>query len=256
VDEGPAVSLDFEDLDVAYSGTLVLNGARASAADGLLTGIVGPNGSGKSTLIKTLFGLVPVQKGRVRIDGADVSLMKRREVARRVGYVGQEAGCSFDFTVREIVEMGRFPHEEAWRKDRSGRDAVDEALAAMRLRPLAERNIQTLSGGEKKMTFLARAIAQGVRSVVLDEPTNHLDIKRQLFILDYLKSSGKTVLLVLHDLSLAARYCDKLYLMERGRAVAHGPPQEVLTRDNVERVFGVDGSVFINENNRYGFQLL
>jgi iron complex transport system ATP-binding protein len=225
------------------------------AEDGRLTGIVGPNGSGKSTLIKTLFALAGLDAGSVWIDGINIKNLNRKQLARRVGYVGQEMNCAFDFSVREVVAMGRFPHTGKQRTEGKTGSSVEDALMVLHIREFADRSVLTLSGGEKKMAFLARAIAQGVNTIVLDEPTNHLDIKHQLFILDYLKSSGKTILLVIHDLALAVRYCDALYLLYGGRTVAHGTPETVLTRENVLNVFGVNGAVTRAPDGRLTFSL-
>jgi iron complex transport system ATP-binding protein len=249
------MSLNFQNVETTLGKTKILKGASLSAADGKLTGIVGPNGSGKSTLIRTLFSLANLDSGVVMVNDTDIKRMSRKQLARCVGYVGQEMNCSFDFTVKEVVAMGCFPQTWADRTKRAIKNSVDDALAALGISEFAERSILTLSGGEKKMAFLARAVAQGVRTIVLDEPTNHLDIKHQLFILDYLKNSGKTILLVIHDLTLAVRYCDILYLMHSGRTVAHGTPETVLTRRNVRDVFGVNGSVHQGTDGRHTFLL-
>jgi iron complex transport system ATP-binding protein len=249
------VSLSFQNVETTLGKTKILKGVSLSAADGKLTGIVGPNGSGKSTLIKTLFSLAGLDSGMVTVNDVDIKRMSRKQLARHVGYVGQEMNYSFDFTVKEVVAMGCFPRVRADRTRRVIENSVDEALAVLGISEFAERSILTLSGGEKRMTFLARAVAQGVGTIVLDEPTNHLDIRHQLFILDYLKNSGKTILLVIHDLGLAARYCDILYLMYGGRAVAYGAPEAVLTRENVLDVFGVNGSVRQDAEGRLMFLL-
>ncbi|MDR1797024.1 MAG: ABC transporter ATP-binding protein [Clostridiales Family XIII bacterium] len=249
------MSLVFCDIDTIFGKKQILRKASLTAKDGLLTGIVGPNGSGKSTLIKTLFALAPITGGQILLDDVSTAHISRRQLARKVGYVGQEMACAFDFTVREVVAMGRFPHRSADRSRRTD-DVVDESLAALHMQQFAERSIKTLSGGEKKMVFLARAVAQEVDVIVLDEPTNHLDICHQLFIMDYLKGSGKTILVVLHDLNLAARYCDELCLMCDGSVIANGSASEVLTEGNVKRVFGVNGKISRQESGRLAFKLL
>ena len=219
-----------------------------------MTGVIGPNGCGKSTLIKTLFSIVKPSSGEILLDGEPTSRISPREIAMRIGYVSQESNIAFNFTVRELIRTGRYPHRRALRRSEADK-VVDDAIAAMHLEAFASRSILTLSGGEKKMVYLARAIAQQVECIVLDEPTNHLDIRHQLFILDYLKSSGKTVLIVMHDLSLATRYCDTLYLMQSGKVVAGGAPEEVLTEQNVHSVFGVEGHAFLDEHGKRRFEL-
>ena len=233
------MKIAFEDIRVSLGGQRILHGVNLAAEDGRITGIIGPNGCGKSTLLKTLFGIVPRESGRILLDGADAKKLSRRELAARVGYVGQDIPCVFDFSVRDVVEMAMYARRGLARRERNR--IIDGALDSLGIGALAERSILTLSGGERKMVFLARSLAQGVDTIVLDEPTNHLDIRHQLFILDYLRRSGKTILIVLHDLRLAAHFCDELYLLRRGANCAHGAPMEVLTPENVRDAFGISG---------------
>lgn len=233
------MNIRFEDIHVALGGHSILKGIHLEAAEGKITGIVGPNGCGKTTLIKTLFGIVPMQSGRIELNGRDAGTLSRREIAAQVGYVGQEIPCVFDFSVRDIVEMALYNRRGLPRQKRDR--IVSDALESLGIGALAERSILTLSGGERKLVFLARSLAQGVDTIVLDEPTNHLDIRHQLFILDYLRRSGKTILIVIHDLRLAVHFCNELYLLHGGTNLAHGAPQEALTRENIRTAFGVCG---------------
>ena len=232
------MTLTYENVRVRLGGREVLKGVSLETAPGLITGIVGPNGCGKSTLLKTTFGLCRREGGRVLADGRPVEEMGGRALAARVGYVSQEAACVFDFSVSQVVEMALYA-----RRDRglSRREVVDGALAELGISHLGERSMLSLSGGERKLVFLARAVAQGAETVLLDEPTNHLDIRHQLFLMDYLRHSGRTVLIVLHDLRLAAHYCHRLCLLSQGEVVIQGDPEAVLTRAVVRQVFGVEG---------------
>ena len=243
------MEIKFENVVSVLGKTTILKGVSLSTQTGKITGIIGPNGSGKSTLIKTFFFLAPVNGGRILLDGENIINIKRRLIARRAAYVGQEMHCAFDFTVREIAAMGLSAN-------RKTQEIVDEALETLHIEALANRNIQTLSGGEKKMAFLARAVAQDVDTIVLDEPANHLDIKHQLFILEFLKKSGKTILLVMHDLNLAARYCDTLYLLYRGEVAAAGSAETVLSPAHITKFFEVPGTVMRDETGRKSFVLL
>ncbi|MCQ2436854.1 MAG: ABC transporter ATP-binding protein [Clostridia bacterium] len=229
----------FDHIDACIGGNRILTDVSVHAQHGRMTGIIGPNGCGKSTLLKTLFGIVKTDSGTITLDGKPISEMKRSEVSSLVGYVGQDIPCVFDFSVRSVTEMALYGRKGLSRRKRDS--IVNESLASVGLLDLAERSILTLSGGERKLVFIARALAQGVETIVLDEPTNHLDIRHQLFIMDYLKKSGKTILIVLHDLRLAAYYCDEVFLLNKGHSYASGAPCDTLTTENIRNVFGIHG---------------
>ncbi|MDR2397989.1 MAG: ABC transporter ATP-binding protein [Spirochaetaceae bacterium] len=234
----------FKDLEVNIRGRQIIRGISLESTENRMVGIIGPNGSGKSTLIKTFFSIVAYQKGEILLNGKNIRNISRKSIARMVSYIGQETGMGFDFTVREVVEMGRYPYGSK----RNVRTIATEALKVLGIGHFLNRNIRTLSGGERKLVYLARTIAQETDTVILDEPTNHLDIKHQLLIMKYLKDSGKTVLIVIHDLHWAAKFCDELYLINQGRVFLRGKPAEVLRRDTVKAVFDVDGEVILKEN--------
>lgn len=238
------MKVEFKDLEVTIRGRHIIRGISLETTENRIVGIIGPNGSGKSTLLKTLFSIVAYQEGDILLNGKNIRSISRKRIARQVSYIGQETGMSFDFTVREVVEMGRYPYGSK----RNIHAAVCEALDVLGIGHFLNRNIRTLSGGERKLVYLARTIAQETDTIILDEPTNHLDIKHQLLIMRYLKGSGKTILIVLHDLHLAAKFCDELYLINQGRVFLRGKPAEVLRRDNVRQVFEVDGEVLLHHN--------
>ena len=245
------MTVSYEDIHVRLGGKEILTGVILSSREGEIVGIVGANGCGKSTLIKTTFSLIPFQKGMVRINGHPARDYSPRELASMIGYVGQDTVCAFDFTVADVVAMGMYARRD---KTNAAR-IVSEAMEELEISSYAERSIQRLSGGERKMAFIARAVAQGTQMFILDEPTNHLDIRHQLFVMDYLKRSGKTTLLVIHDLRLAAHYCDYLYMISEGKVCAEGRPLEVLTRENVRRVFGIEGYAKQEEPSGIDFSL-
>ena len=243
--------LQYDSIRVNLGNKQILESVSLATQPGKLVGIIGANGCGKSTLIKTTFGTVSKQGGSITLDGQPISHFSPRELASILGYVGQDSSCAFDFTVSEVVSMGLYA-----RKDRkNGKQIVQSAMNNLGVAPLADRNIQSLSGGERKMVFIARAIAQGAQMLILDEPTNHLDIRHQLFVMDYLKSSQKDTLLVIHDLRLAAHYCDYLYMLCDGRVYAQGTPEEVLCTKNVQHVFGVPGYATGSEQGNPDFVL-
>ena len=243
--------LQYDSIRVNLGNKQILKSVSLATQPGKLVGIIGANGCGKSTLIKTTFGTVSKQGGSITLDGQPISHFSPRELASFLGYVGQDSNCAFDFTVYDVVSMGLYA-----RKDRkNGKEIVQNAMNNLGVAPLADRNIQSLSGGERKMVFIARAIAQGAQTLILDEPTNHLDIRHQLFVMDYLKSSQKDTLLVIHDLRLAAHYCDYLYMLCDGRVYAQGTPEEVLCTKNVQHVFGVPGYAAGSEQGNSDFIL-
>ncbi|MEV5366359.1 ABC transporter ATP-binding protein [Streptomyces cellulosae] len=207
-------------------------------------GLLGPNGSGKSTLLRLLAGVLAPTSGVVTLDGRPLSEVGRRAAARRIATVEQYADTQTDLTVRDAVALGRIPHRRAWTPPTaSDAEAVGEALSRTGLTDRAHQSWHTLSGGERQRTQIARALAQEPRELLLDEPTNHLDIQHQLDLLTLVASLPVTTVIALHDLNLAAMYCDRLLVLSEGRAVAEGTPAEVLTTDLIERVYGVRAEV-------------
>lgn len=225
---------------VELAGTRLVHEVGLRAAPGQVVGLIGPNGSGKSTLLRCVYRVLRPAGGAVRLGGDDLHALTPREAARRVAALTQEHSAEFDFTVAEVVAMGRLPH----RRGLAGSDAADERRCAEAMRRvgvehLAGRGFLNLSGGEKQRTLIARALVQEPRLLVLDEPTNHLDVAHQLEVLALAREAGPTVLTALHDLNLVAAHCDLLYVLRAGRIVASGPPEEVLRPELLAEVFGV-----------------
>ncbi|WP_380285451.1 ABC transporter ATP-binding protein [Kitasatospora purpeofusca] len=239
---GPAaldVAVDRVSVDLA--GVRLVHDITLTAAAGQVVGLIGPNGSGKSTLLRCVYRALRPAAGAVLLGGDDLHALAPREAARRVAALPQEHSAEFDFTVAEVVAMGRLPHR---RGALAGPSAGDEDRCAGALRRvgaahLAARGFLTLSGGEKQRVLIARALVQEPKVLVLDEPTNHLDIAHQLEVLALVREAGPTVLTALHDLNLAAGHCDLLHVVADGRIVASGPPAEVLRPDLLAEVFQV-----------------
>jgi iron complex transport system ATP-binding protein len=225
-------------------GRIVVDGITLAPRPGETVGLLGPNGSGKSTLLRLLAGVLPVSAGVVTLDGRPLPEVGRRATARRVATVEQHAHTQAELTVREVVALGRIPHRRAW-APASAADtrAVDAALERTGLTGLADRSWHTLSGGERQRAQIARALAQEPRELLLDEPTNHLDIQHRLDLLDLVAGLPITTVIALHDLNLAAMYCDRLLVLRAGRAVAEGRPTDVLTPALIEEVYGVRAEV-------------
>ncbi|MGE0431143.1 MAG: ABC transporter ATP-binding protein [Planctomycetota bacterium] len=226
-------------------GPPVLDGLDWSVAAGAFVGLLGPNGCGKSTLLHLLDGLTPPRAGSVRIDGIDLASMRPRERARTVALVSQDPLVPFSFSVREVVEMGRYPWHGRFSPMQPAEHAlVDDALDRLDLASLAARPVQSLSGGERQRVAIARTVVQTPRVMLLDEPTSHLDIHHVAQLVQLIhqltRALGTTVVMVLHDISLAAAVCPAVVLMDRhGKMVAEGPPADVLTPERLEAVYGL-----------------
>lgn len=230
-----------------YDREPVISGVHIEVESGQFVGIVGPNGSGKSTILKCIYnGLVP-QTGEILLEGKNIHEIKSKEKAKKLSVVGQENSVPFNFTVREIVAMGRTPHKKLFEPDTErDNEIVMAAMEQVGISRYAEREYNNLSGGEKQRVLIARALAQDADFVILDEPTNHLDISYQLQILQTLKESGLTVLSAIHDLNLAAMFCDVIYVLDGQTIAAHGTPEEVLTEELIKNVFHVECAVSEN----------
>ncbi|MHA6297196.1 ABC transporter ATP-binding protein [Devosia sp. CAU 1758] len=230
-------------LSVTKSGKPILSGVGFTAPLGSITGLIGPNGAGKSTLLTALLGLTPAT-GTAHFDNRDLPAMPRRDRARLVAFVEQSASTEERLSVRDVVALGRIPFEAAWQSGPSPEDdaIIGNALADTEMTAFSARRFDTLSGGEQQRVHLARALAQQPRLLLLDEPTSHLDIRAQLQLLALLRrkaDAGMTILIALHDLNLAARFCDHMVVLSEGRRVAEGAPSDILTPALLEAVYGV-----------------
>jgi iron complex transport system ATP-binding protein len=238
-----------ESVSVRAGDVEILTDVSLHVERGEFLALVGPNGAGKTTLLKAMGGLLSPSAGRVTVDGRDLEALSARAVGRLVARVPQETAFGFDFTVREIVEMGRTPYRKRLRRnpDPDGDAQVQRALDRTGTAALAERSVEGLSGGEKQRVLLARALAQNAPALLLDEPTANLDINHQVRTLDLVAGlDDETVVAAIHDLDLAARYCDRVALLAGGELRAVGTPDEVLTAERLERVF--DTPVEVGEN--------
>jgi iron complex transport system ATP-binding protein len=237
------VIYDAEGLSYAYPRTAenALTDVDLAIPAGSFYAVIGPNGCGKTTLLRILLGALGPDRGAVRYDGRPVPEWRRRDLARRVGVVAQSETLVFPLSVRDLVGMGRYPHLGTWRNEGAAdRAAVDRAMETCDVAHLASRPLGTLSGGEQQRARVARALAQEPDTLVLDEPTASLDVRHEMGIFELLRSltaGGVTVVMVTHNLNIAARYADRLLLLDRGHRAAEGPPDSVFTRENLERVY-------------------
>lgn len=238
-----------DDLHAMLGGTEILHGIDFTAGDRSLVGVIGPNGSGKSTLLKCIYRVLKPSEGAVFVDGQPLSEYRVRDSAKKIAVLAQHNFYNFEFTVQDVVLMGRAPHKRALERD-SAADfkIVHEAMERVGVAPLRDRLFSTLSGGEQQRVLLARALAQQTPCLILDEPTNHLDIKYQLELLDLVRSLNRTVIAAIHDLNIAAMYCDTIFVMQSGHIVAAGAPRDVLTRSLIRSVYEVDADVFTDSD--------
>ncbi len=235
------MSLQVDDMSVDIAGRRIVTGIDLTVGDREFAGLVGPNGSGKSTILKTVYRVHRPAAGRVLLDGTDLLSLGHKDTARRIAVVTQESTSEFDFTVREMVMIGRTPHKRSFERDTSAdHEIVDHAIERVGCQKLAPRRFNTLSGGEKQLILIARALAQQADHLILDEPTNHLDIHNQVEILEVVAGLGVTVLAALHDLSLAALFCSAIHVLRAGQIVAAGSPADVLTPETILRAYGAD----------------
>ncbi|WP_164515147.1 ABC transporter ATP-binding protein [Paenibacillus lentus] len=235
--------LDFRDVSILIQRKSILRNLSFEIPKGQFVGLIGPNGSGKSTLLRTMSGWLPRAKGRISLFGQPLESYKRRDIARLVSFVPQDTVVDFDFSVRDIVMMGRHPYmsrfKEATREDLL---AAKRAMSTTEISHLANRAVTSLSGGQRQMTFIAKALAQTPKLLLLDEPISALDIRHQLHTLELVRqltSDGLTAVAALHDLNLAARYCDLLILLHQGQIHGVGLPKDVLTPSSILEVYEV-----------------
>lgn len=245
-----------EDVQLGYDGRLVLRDLTLEIAPGEIFGLVGPNGSGKTTLLRAISGRLPPQYGLIYLDCCRLSELSPKELARELAAVEQEISSSFDFTAREIVELGRLPHRERWQR-LSSRDheIVTRALELTHTLEFADRAIHSLSSGERQRVWIALALAQEPKALLLDEPTAHLDFNYQIEIMELVRSLAEkqnlTVLVSLHDLNLALHYTDRVALLSEGRIIALGEPERVLTEELIEQVFRTRVRIVDGTGERY-----
>ena len=236
-------------------GNRILKGIDISANHKEFIGIIGPNGCGKSTLLKCIYRVLHPSGGAVMLDGNPLGSYKVRESAKKVAVVAQHSPVDFEFTVLEIVLMGRSPHKRAFDRDNAeDYEIAHKALDTVGMREFEKRVFTTLSGGERQRVMLAQALAQQTPCLILDEPTNHLDIKYQLQIMDIVKGLNLTVIAAIHDLNLAAMYCDRLYVMQGGLIAVEGAPAEVLTEDVIRNIYEVRAEIVTDS--RGGLRIL
>ncbi|MBF4195512.1 Fe uptake system permease [Mycolicibacterium phlei] len=248
---GMSTTVEFAAVTVRVGRRELVRDVSLRIEPGEMVGIVGPNGAGKTTLLRTLYRAQRPTSGRVLVGGDDVWVLPGRQAARRLAAVLQDSTGDFELTVYDVVAMGRTPYKRAFEGDNADdRRIVMDALTAVDMAALAGEPYNRLSGGQKQRVMIARALAQQTGVIVLDEPTNHLDLRHQHEALHLLRRTGATVVAVLHDLNLAAAYCDRICVMDAGAVVAVGEPAEVLTERLIAEVYQVSARVIVDDRVR------
>jgi iron complex transport system ATP-binding protein len=232
--------LVIENLSYEVDDTTIIRDINLAIQPGEFVGLIGPNGSGKSTLLKHVYRVLKPKTGTLLLDNERLGRLSARELARKIAVVAQEVPVEFDFSVRDIVMMGRYPYKGLFEHDTSDdEDIVMEALEEVDMLAYCDRSFLTLSGGEKQRVLIARALAQTTDFFILDEPTNHLDPGSMLHIMNIIKSLNLTTFAAIHDLNMASLYCDRVVVMNNGCLIRQGTPEEIFDPAFIAEIFGV-----------------
>ena len=252
------MDLKVKELKVTLSQKEIVKGIDLAVTNNKFIGLIGPNGSGKSTLLKAIYNVIKPSHGEVFISDKNIKDYNKKSLAKTLGVVSQFNSINFDFKVIDIVLLGRAPYKGLLEQDnKNDYDLALKALAQVGMLDFAQKSFSLLSGGEKQRVILARAITQSPQILILDEPTNHLDIKYQLEVMSIVKNLNICVLAALHDLTLAAQFCDELYVLKAGNIVYQGAPNEVITEEMIKKVYDVNSHVYINPvTNRLSIEYL
>nr|WP_207758091.1 ABC transporter ATP-binding protein [Clostridium botulinum] len=240
------VKIKTEKVKIRIDDDEILKGINIDVNNKEFVGIIGPNGSGKSTLLKCIYRILKPSSGVISLDDVNINNISVKETSKKISVLSQHNDSDFDFTVKEMVLMGRAPHKTFLQRDnKEDYNIMNDALEKVGMIEFKERSFNTLSGGEKQRVILARALVQEADCIILDEPTNHLDIKYQLQLMNIVKKLNIEVIAAIHDLNIAAMYCDKIYVLKDGEIVACDKPEKVITKELIKEVYEVDAEVKI-----------
>ena len=233
------------DITVGYQDTKVIENLTLKVGKAEFCAIIGPNGAGKSTLLKSLIGYIPMQNGKIEIDGKNISEWNKKKLAQRISLIPQDFQLQFDHKVRDLILMGRFPYLGYWESySKKDYEIIEKIIDQLDLQDMAGKKFSQLSGGERQRVAIARALAQEASTILMDEAFSHLDLNHQIEIMQLLskinKEQKKRIILVSHNLNLACEYCDRVIMLKKGKLIADGNPNEVVTKENIKKLFGAD----------------
>ncbi|WP_084764248.1 ABC transporter ATP-binding protein [Clostridium massiliamazoniense] len=241
------IKIKVENLEFFIENKRILNNISMEIPRGSFVGIIGPNGSGKSTLLKNIYRVYKPTSGKIYVDNKELLTMSSKQCAREIGVLAQESSTQFDFTVEDIVKMGRYPYKSIFEDySKEDLDITSKMIERVGLSEHKYRNFNTLSGGEKQRTLIARILVQNAEFLILDEPTNHLDIGYQIQVMDIVKTLNITTLSAIHDMNIALMYCDYIIAMKDGEVVANGKCEEIITEELLKYLFGVNCYIGVN----------
>ena len=233
--------VEIKNLSYRTKDRIILDNISIKFPEKKFIGIIGPNGAGKSTLLKNIYGVLAPSSGDIFINDKNIKKINRKERAKKIAVLSQEDREDFDFSIENIVEMGRYPYKSIFENySKKDRNIAIEMLKKVGMKDYIGRNFKNLSGGEKQRVLIARALVQDAPVLILDEPTNHLDIGYQLQLLHFIKHLDKSVIAALHDLNVAAIFCDYIYILKDGKLVDEGTPEKVLNRENLKNIFNIE----------------
>ncbi len=240
--------LKVDDLSFQVDEARILKNIDLEIHKGEFVGIIGPNGSGKSTCLKNIYRVLNPTQGAIYINDKHLKKQTNKEIAKELAVVSQEFEYGFEFTVRDIVMMGRYPLKEFYeRENEHDEDILNDSLKKVGVFELKHRSFSTLSGGEKQRVLIARAIAQETDFIIMDEPTNHLDVGYQMKVMDLVKSLNKTIFTAVHDLNIATTYCTKIIVINHGEIIATGTPSDIITEELIHTIYDVPSHIEYNE---------
>lgn len=244
--------IEVKNLNFSIENKKIIQNISIRVKQNQFIGIIGANGSGKSTLLKNIYRFLKYDSGSIKLKNIDLYHYSSKELAKEMAILAQKQNMNFDFSVEEIVEMGRYAYKHSVFNSEKNKNSkfLEKALNAVGMYKMKDKSFLELSGGEMQRVLIARALAQNTEILILDEPTNHLDIKYQIQIMKLIKKTKKTILAVIHDMNIASSYCDYIYALKNGKISLAGSPEKIFTKEKIKAIFDVEADVLINPKNK------